>query len=92
LRTFDTLGRHLGGFRDDELRKLLLRAGAVRFFDKDGKEFWGLLNRNWEELGGFPKEVQLSVIGEDGRVIVAGGDFDDIVPAPDDQTPSMPEN
>ena len=44
-RAFDTLQKHLGGFADDELRKILVRAGAVRVFRDDGSEWWRLLSR-----------------------------------------------
>ena len=47
-RTFDTLKYHLGGFEDDELRKILIRAGAIRF--EEDVETWGLLERNKIEL------------------------------------------
>lgn len=44
-RTFDVLKRHLGGFDDDELRKILVRAGAVRVSrEGDNKEYWRLLS------------------------------------------------
>src|SRR6185369_1965741 len=39
-RSFDTLRQHLGGFEDDELRKILVRAGAMRVFREDGSEWW----------------------------------------------------
>ena len=43
--------KRLGGFGDDELRKLLVRAGAVRAFrNKDGAELWGLASLNPELL------------------------------------------
>jgi hypothetical protein len=45
LRTLKTIKHHIGGLDDDELRKTLLRAGAVRFEDKDGIEVWGLIER-----------------------------------------------
>lgn len=55
LRTFKTISHHLGGFQPDELRKLLVQAGAVRFEDGQGVEVWGLLERTWDlveqELG-----------------------------------------
>jgi hypothetical protein len=51
LRTFATIENHLGGFKEDELRQLLVRAGAVRFFGRGGKELWGLLSRNVDRLG-----------------------------------------
>lgn len=44
-RSFDTLRNHLGGFGDDELRKILVRAGAIRVFREDGSEWWRLLSR-----------------------------------------------
>ena len=44
-RSFDTLRNHLGGFEDDELRKILVRAGAIRVYRDDGSEWWRLLSR-----------------------------------------------
>lgn len=44
-RSFETLRNHLGGFEDDELRKILVRAGAIRVFREDGSEWWRLLTR-----------------------------------------------
>lgn len=44
-RSFETLKNHLGGFEDDELRKILVRAGAIRVYRKDGTEWWRLLER-----------------------------------------------
>jgi len=44
-RSFDVLQKHLGGFEEDELRKILVRAGAVRVFREDGSEWWRLLSR-----------------------------------------------
>ena len=44
-RSFETLQKHLGGFEDDELRKILVRAGAIRTFREDGSEWWRLLSR-----------------------------------------------
>jgi hypothetical protein len=44
-RSFDTLRRHLGGFEDDELRKILVRAGAMRVYRDDGSEWWRLVSR-----------------------------------------------
>ena len=59
MRSFRLLRHHIGGFTDDELRRMLLRAGAVRFGQKrrddpsksKGVEVWGLLERNRENLG-----------------------------------------
>jgi hypothetical protein len=44
-RSFETLKRHLGGFEEDELRKILVRAGAMRVYREDGSEWWRLLSR-----------------------------------------------
>ena|SRR3569832_1774769 len=44
-RSFETLQRHLGGFADDELRKILVRAGAIRVYREDGSEWWRLVSR-----------------------------------------------
>jgi hypothetical protein len=44
-RSFETLRNHLGGFEDDELRKILVRAGAIRIYRDDGSEWWRLLSR-----------------------------------------------
>lgn len=50
MRSFDAIQSRLGGFEDDELRKILVRAGAVRFKGKAGEEYWGLLSRNRAKL------------------------------------------
>jgi len=47
-RSFKEIKKRLGGFEDDELRKILVRAGAVRFEGDD--ELWGLLSRNTNDL------------------------------------------
>ncbi len=44
-RSFETLKNHLGGFEEDELRKILVRAGAIRVMRDDGSEWWRLLSR-----------------------------------------------
>jgi hypothetical protein len=49
-RSFDEIKKRLGGFKEDELQKILVRAGAVRFNASDGKELWGLISRNKEDL------------------------------------------
>jgi len=49
-RSFDELKKRLGGFEENELRKILVRAGAVKFEASDGKELWGLISRNKEDL------------------------------------------
>lgn len=52
MRSFSAIQKRLGGFDDDELRKILVRAGAIRFENKakEGEELWGLINRNKESL------------------------------------------
>lgn len=47
-RSFEHLSKRLGGFEDDELRKILVRAGAVRYIRADGSEWWRLLSRTKE--------------------------------------------
>ena len=50
-RSFKEIKGKLGGFEDDELQKILVRAGAVKFRRrKDGEELWGLISRNKEDL------------------------------------------
>ncbi len=55
-RSFSAIKKRLGGFEDNELRKILVRAGAVRFKTKDGKELndenelWGLLSKNKDSI------------------------------------------
>ena len=61
-RSFDTLRKHLGGFEDDELRKILVRAGAMRVYREDGSEWWRLISRMDEfieqkELGRIAREI-----------------------------------
>jgi hypothetical protein len=50
-RSFTVIQNKVGGFEDDELRQLLVRSGAVRFFGKDPQqtEYWGLRERNAAE-------------------------------------------
>jgi hypothetical protein len=45
-RTFRALKIYLGGFEEDELRRILVRAGAVRSETPAGEEIWGLWIRN----------------------------------------------
>jgi hypothetical protein len=49
-RAFRVLKYHLSGFTDDELRKVLVRAGGIRL-TAGGQEVWGLLTRNRKYLG-----------------------------------------
>jgi hypothetical protein len=60
-RSFRQLRHYLGGFEDNKLREVLVRAGAIRFgpdqgvlYDAEGDantEMWGLLERNRNRLG-----------------------------------------
>jgi hypothetical protein len=45
-RTFTEIRKRIGGFEDDELRKVLVRCGAIRFGDEGEAELWGLISRN----------------------------------------------
>lgn len=47
-RSFELLSKRLGGFKGDELRKILVRAGAVRYIRSDDTEWWRLLSRSAE--------------------------------------------
>lgn len=51
-RSFEAIDRRIGGFEEDELRKLLVRSGPVRFYrqesDRTKTELWGLRTRNIE--------------------------------------------
>ena len=49
-RSFHEIKKRLGGFEDDELRKILVRAGAVSFEGEDRLELWGLVSRNKQNL------------------------------------------
>jgi len=60
-RSFETLRKHLGGFEDDELRKILVRAGAIRVYREDGSEWWRLLSRMEE----FIERKQLDQIARE---------------------------
>ena len=51
LRSFKVIQHHLGGFEENDLRKLFVRAGAIRFMSASGLELWGLLERNKDRLG-----------------------------------------
>ena len=72
-RSFRIIKHHLGGFDDDELRKILVQAGAIRVTSKSGEELWGLLDRNRvyvgvERLSQDPQPT--SKISTDGSEIV----------------------
>jgi hypothetical protein len=40
FRSFAMIRHHIGGYSDDELRKLLVRAGAIRVISQDDRELW----------------------------------------------------
>ena len=52
-RSFDMLVKHLHGFEEDELRKILVRASAVLEYHSDGTEWWYLLTREAERVDNF---------------------------------------
>ena len=49
-RTFKAIKDSLGGFEGDDLRQILVRAGAVRVKRSDGEERWCLLEREMERI------------------------------------------
>ncbi len=55
-RSFEYLSKRLGGFEDNELRKILVRAGAVRYVRDNGSEWWRLLSRMPGSQGKFQSE------------------------------------
>ena len=49
-RSFSEIEKRLAGFTENELRKILVRSGAVCFHGNDNSEFWGLISRNKDDL------------------------------------------
>jgi hypothetical protein len=50
-RSFKAIKRNIGGYDDDDLRRLLVRSGAIRLYRKsDNEEMWGLLSENKSQL------------------------------------------
>lgn len=45
-RSLGDFKQRLGIAEDQELRKILVRAGAVRFIESGGQEMWGLVSAN----------------------------------------------
>ncbi|MFI0453692.1 hypothetical protein [Actinomadura sp. 6N118] len=45
-RSFTAIKRRIGGFSDDELRRLLITAGAHRYESRAGEEYWGFPTEN----------------------------------------------
>lgn len=54
-RSFPMIQHYIGGFERNELRRMLVRSGAVRFMAADGTEMWALLDRvsGKFQLGGW---------------------------------------
>lgn len=51
LASLEQIAQYVGGYKDDELRQLLVRAGALQFGTGSGpEELWGLLERNRRKL------------------------------------------
>lgn len=61
LRSFKALKNRLGGFQDNEIRQVLIRAGALQFKSKSGEEMWGLLERNRHLLKRKPTQREQTV-------------------------------
>lgn len=59
--SFDTLSHHIGGYEGDDLRRLLVEAGAIRFVSRTGEELWGLLERNQRRVGALPEPADKPV-------------------------------
>jgi hypothetical protein len=67
LRSFDQIKKRLGGFDDNELKRILVRAGAIRFEGLNGKELWGLLSRPEvrKALGSQRLAEEIGVVSEE---------------------------
>lgn len=50
LRSFGEIKRRLEGLDDSEVRKTLIRAGAICFRGQNDQEMWGLIERNEDRL------------------------------------------
>jgi len=74
MRSFDVIKYHLAGFEDDELRKVLVRCGAIRWRTDSGTEYWGGRNCNRPWLGQvpLPEGRKLLEYPEDNRPGLAG--------------------
>lgn len=64
-RSFKMLKIRLGGFEDNELRKILVRAGAVRYIREDGSEWWRLISRI--EEASEKRKVKENDLGKDNE-------------------------
>lgn len=57
-RSWGNFKEKLGGFEEDELRKLLVGVGAIRNFREDGTEWWSLRDRQQEKRDRREKRKQ----------------------------------
>jgi hypothetical protein len=67
LRTFKEISKRLGGFEPDELRRILIRAGAIRFYRKVNQE------EMWEEMWGLLSRPAVRSLLGDPRYAIASG-------------------
>lgn len=49
-RSIRAISERMGGYPDEELRRMLTSIVAVRCRRKDGQELWGLLEMNRDDL------------------------------------------
>ncbi|WP_200974850.1 hypothetical protein [Echinicola sp. 20G] len=52
-RKFTTIKKSIGRYKDDELRRILVRAGAERSYrgeETEENEYWNLLSRKMEKI------------------------------------------
>jgi hypothetical protein len=64
-RSFNLLRERLGGFEDDELRRILVRAGAIRYTRSNGDEYWRLLSREPEAIAHAKEKGERTESAED---------------------------
>lgn len=64
-RSFNLLRERLGGFEDDELRRILVRAGAIRYTRGNGDEYWRLLSREPEAIARAKEKGERTESAED---------------------------
>jgi hypothetical protein len=59
MRSFEIIKYHLPGLQEDELRRILIQAGAIRWMTKSDQEVWGLLERNrcWLSVRHLPVDL-----------------------------------
>jgi hypothetical protein len=68
LRSFEAIKKHVPGFDDNELKRLLVAAGAIAFNQKGtGKELWGLRGRNAGKLAPRPARALRAEISDASR-------------------------